>query len=172
MRKTVVLIALLAAVVSCKKEVKEVEQVQVEVETVQEEKADAPKLFGEKFEESNVLTKDQMRMKFAKMKAGDTIEVQFASKINSVCKKKGCWMRNDLGEEKEVMVRFKDYGFFMPLNSDGRDVIVSGKAFVKEVPVEELRHYAKDAGKSEAEVAAITEPEFTYSFESNGVILK
>lgn len=170
MRKTVVLIALLAAVVSCKKEVKTVEEVQTEVETVQEE--NTPKLFGEKFEESNVLTKDEMRMKFSKMKAGDTIDVQFASKINSVCKKKGCWMRNDLGEDKEVMVRFKDYGFFMPLNSDGKEVIVSGKAFVKEVPVEELRHYAKDAGKSEAEVAAITEPEFTYSFESNGVILK
>ena len=51
-------------------------------------------------------------------------------------------------------------------------MIVNGRAFVTKVPVEELKHYAKDSGKSEEEIAAITEPEFTYAFEADGVLLK
>ena len=69
------------------------------------------------------------------------------------------------------MVRFTDYGFFMPLNSDNKDVIVEGRAFVSEISAEELQHYAKDAGKSEEEIAKITEAEFTYAFEADGVLM-
>ena len=60
----------------------------------------------------------------------------------------------------------------MPKDIAGREVIVNGKAFVNEVSVEELRHYAEDAGKSEEEIAQITEPEKTYSFLADGVLLK
>jgi hypothetical protein len=70
------------------------------------------------------------------------------------------------------MVKFKDYGFFMPKNIAGKEVIVNGKAFVSEVSVEEQRHYAEDAGKSEDEIAAITEVKRTYTFEADGVLLK
>ena len=80
-------------------------------------------------------------------------------------------MKLDLGNDQEAMVRFKDYGFFMPLNAEG-EVIVNGKAFVSETSVEELRHYAEDAGKSAEEIAAITAPKRTYSFEADGVLLK
>jgi len=40
------------------------------------------------------------------------------------------------------MVRFKDYGFFMPLDASGKEVIVAGKAFVTEVSVADLKHYS------------------------------
>jgi len=69
-------------------------------------------------------------------------------------------------------VKFKDYGFFVPKDIDGEEVIINGKAFVNEVSVEEQRHYAKDAGQSEEEIAAITKPKKTYSFEADGVLLK
>ena len=105
------------------------------------------------------------------LKEGDTLNVKFASKINTVCKSKGCWMNLDLGNEQESLVKFKDYGFFMPLNSDGREVIVNGKAFVNTTSIEELRHFAKDAGKSEEEIAKITEPKYTLSFEADGVLM-
>ena len=59
----------------------------------------------------------------------------------------------------------------MPLNAEG-DVVMNGKAYVSETSVEELRHYAEDAGKSEEEITAITEPERTFSFEADGVLLK
>ena len=80
-------------------------------------------------------------------------------------------MRLDLENDEEVMVRFKDYGFFMPLNATG-EVIINGKAFVTEISVNELKHYAEDAGKSEEEIAAITTAEKTFAFEADGVLLK
>jgi hypothetical protein len=43
---------------------------------------------------------------------------------------------------------------------------------VSETSVEELRHYAEDAGKSQEEIEAITEPKKTYSFVADGVLLK
>lgn len=103
---------------------------------------------------------------------GDTINVKFASKIKEVCSKKGCWMKLPLGDDAETMVRFKDYGFFMPLDSNDREVIIEGKAFVKETSVKELQHYAEDAGKSKEEIAKITTPKMEFSFEANGVLMK
>lgn len=44
--------------------------------------------FGEKFKVGKVLTKEQMLKKYKNLKKGDTITVQFESKIKSVCKKK------------------------------------------------------------------------------------
>ena len=60
----------------------------------------------------------------------------------------------------------------MPLDSKDREVIVEGKAFVKITPVEELKHYAEDAGKSLEEIAKITEPKTEFAFEADGVLMK
>ena len=106
------------------------------------------------------------------MQAGDTINVKFASNIKEVCSKKGCWMKLPLDENTETFVRFKDYGFFMPLDSKGREVVLNGRAFVKETSVKELQHYAEDAGKSKEEIAKITEPKREFSFEADGVLMK
>ena len=81
-------------------------------------------------------------------------------------------MQLPAGMDETVMIRFKDYGFFIPLNSDGKEVIVEGKAFVRETSVDELKHYAEDLGKSKEEIAKITEPERTLSFEAIGVLMK
>ena len=129
-------------------------------------------LFGEKFETNKVLTEKQMLKKYKTLKAGDSIAVKFVTKIQSVCKKKGCWMNLDLGNGEKAFVKFKDYGFFVPLNADNSEAIVSGYAFVKEVSVNELKHYAKDAGKSKEEINKIKKPEITYSFMANGVYIK
>ena len=128
--------------------------------------------FGEKITTENVLSKEAMAEKFINLKEGDTINVKFASNIKEVCKKKGCWMKLDLSKDKESMVRFKDYGFFVPLDADNKEVVVNGKAYVTKISVDQLKHYAKDGGKSEEEIAKITEPEFTYAFEADGVLLK
>ncbi|MES2487041.1 MAG: DUF4920 domain-containing protein [Bacteroidota bacterium] len=127
--------------------------------------------FGDKITADKALSKDQMLKKYASLKAGDTINVKFSTKINEVCKKKGCWMSLELPGGKESFVKFKDYAFFVPLNADGQQAIVSGKAFVSEISVSQLRHYAKDGGKSEAEIAKITEPETTYGFLADGVLI-
>ncbi len=167
MRKLVLLAVLLATTVACKtnKEEKKNE----EKETV----AVAYDSFGDKITDADYLSAADAYAKYQTLKAGDTLNIKFASKINEVCSKKGCWMKLPAGETDEtIMVRFKDYGFFMPLDSKGREVIVEGKAFVKEVSVDELKHYAEDAGKSEEEIAKITEPKLELAFEANGVLMK
>ena len=61
------------------------------------------------------------------LKLGDTINLKFNANIKEVCAKKGCWMTLPVGNEDEnVMVRFKDYGFFMPTDAAGKEVIVDG----------------------------------------------
>ena len=127
--------------------------------------------FGEKITDEDVLTKDEIIEKYKALESGDTAFVKFTSKVNEVCQTKGCWMKLDLGE-KEAMVRFKDYGFFMPKNIADREVIVNGKAYVSEMSVEEQRHYAEDAGKTPEEIEAITEVKKTLSFEADGVLVK
>ena len=164
MKKISVLVVCLLFIVACKESKDKVEE--VKKETVQYAS------YGEKITDEDVISKELAAQKFINLKEGDTINLKFASNINEVCKAKGCWMKLDLGNEKESMVRFKDYGFFVPLDADNKDVIVNGKAYVTKIPVDELKHYAKDGGKTEEEIAAITEPEFTYAFEADGVLMK
>ena len=152
-----------------KDEVKEDKKV-IEVVPTKEVKIEYAS-FGDKILADKALTKDQMLAKYKSMKKGDTLAVKFKSKINSVCKKKGCWMKMDLANNSESFVRFKDYGFFVPLNADNSEAIVSGRAFVDEISVAELQHYAKDGGKSQAEIDKITQPKITYAFQADGVLI-
>ena len=126
--------------------------------------------FGEKITDADVATHEVMLAKYKKMKPGDTTNIKFVAKVNKVCQNKGCWMRLDMGEA-ESFVKFKDYGFFMPKDIAGQEVIVQGKAFVEETSVEDLKHFAEDDGKTKEEIDAITQPEVTYSFISEGVLL-
>lgn len=128
--------------------------------------------FGEKITADNSISQEEMGEKFKSLQAGDTIEVKFASTVNAVCQKKGCWVEVPIGGDQTSFVKFKDYAFFMPFNSAGSEIILNGKAFVREISVKQLQHYAKDAGKSEEEIEKITEPERTFSFVADGVLLE
>ena len=128
--------------------------------------------FGDKISDKGVINAKTMLETFKSLKAGDTLSVKFAATINEVCSKKGCWMKLDLTDGTETMVRFKDYVFFMPLDANGREVVVSGNAFVQETSVKELQHYAEDAGKTKEEIALITESKIEFAFEANGVLMK
>ena len=128
--------------------------------------------FGDKISDKGVINAKTMLETFKSLKAGDTLSVKFAATINEVCSKKGCWMKLPLDDTAETMVRFKDYGFFMPLDSKDREVILEGKAFVQETSVKELQHYAEDAGKTKEEIAKITTSKKEFVFEANGVLMK
>lgn len=99
-------------------------------------------------------------------------ESKIEGTILSTCAKKGCWMEL-LAEEDTVMVRFTDYGFFVPTEgAEGKHAIIQGEAFFDTLSVELLQHYAEDAGKSEEEIAEITEPKYVMSFTADGVIIQ
>lgn len=106
---------------------------------------------------------------------GDKTElenVKLEGTITECCQKKGCWMKLDMGNGKSMRVTFKDYEFFVPKDAAGKKAIIEGKAYVEETSVEDLKHYAKDAGKPQSEIDKITAPEKELTFEARGVILK
>ncbi len=128
--------------------------------------------FGSKVAAEKIYYTNTIAEKYEGLTEGDTVSLAFSSTVNSVCKAKGCWIKVALGDDKETMVKFKDYGFFVPKDIENDTVIVQGKAFVKEMSVEEQRHFASDAGKSKEEIAAITKVKKTYSFIADGVLIK
>jgi hypothetical protein len=82
-------------------------------------------------------------------------------------------MEVDLDENNQMLVRFLDYGFFMPLDAAGSTAIIEGIAKVDTLSVAWLKHQLEDAEASQEEIDAITEPEISYSIEeATGVIIK
>jgi hypothetical protein len=101
----------------------------------------------------------------------DSAQVKLVGKATEVCQAKGCWMTLATADGKQMRVRFKDYGFFVPKDISGKTVVINGWAHREIVPVSDLQHYAKDAGKSAKEIAAITQPEQQLNFEADGVLV-
>lgn len=168
MKQIFLAVAVSLAVISCKREVREEVKTEVEV-------ADASQYesFGAEISPEGAVSPEEMLKKYDEMAVGDSVEIAFKGKVNSVCQAKGCWMKLDLGQpEKESFVKFKDYKFFVPMDAAEADAIIKGWAYKSETSVDELKHYAKDAGKSEEEIAAITAPKTEYTFMADGVLLK
>ena len=127
--------------------------------------------FGDKFLADGSISSHEMMQKYDGMAVADTLQAKFTAVVKEVCQAKGCWMKIELDGGEEAMVRFRDYGFFMPKDISGKEVIINGYAFVEEMSVEDQKHYAEDGGKSEDEIERITEPKKTFGFEADGVLL-
>lgn len=128
--------------------------------------------FGEAITAEGAMTYEALLAKMENT-TEDSVAVKVVGTVDAVCQMKGCWMNlvSDAGDSPEMAVRFKDYGFFVPKDIAGRKVIVEGYAFKEVTPVDELRHYAEDAGKSKEEIEAITEPKEELKFLASGVFL-
>lgn len=124
--------------------------------------------FGEPINEENVLSPAELVNTVARQ---GTTEAKVTGEITKVCAVKGCWMTMDV-DGQEMIVRFKDYGFFVPKDAAGKTAVIQGQAKIDTVDVATLRHYAEDAGKSKAAIEAIMEPEVQLSFEAEGVLLR
>ena len=107
----------------------------------------------------------------SKLKEQDKFTGKMKAKVVSVCQEKGCWMKVERENGEPMMVKFKDYGFFMPKNIEGKEVVLDGDATVKETSVKQLRHYAEDAGKSKEEIEKIKEPKRDVVFVAKGVLV-
>ena len=108
------------------------------------------------------------------LETADSLNVVMKAKVSEVCQAKGCWMNlvdPVATSDESLFVKFKDYAFFVPKDIAGREVLIEGVAFNDETSVDELRHYAEDAGKSEEEIAKITEPVTEKKFMATGVLL-
>ena len=101
----------------------------------------------------------------------DSVHATIAATVEEVCQMKGCWM-NVSGDNHSLFVKFKDYGFFVPKDIAGQEVIMEGTAYRQLTSVEDLKHYAKDAGKSQEEIDLISAPKEEVTFVANGVLIK
>ena len=104
---------------------------------------------------------------------GEVNNIILEGEITQTCAKKGCWMDVKVSEQDTLMVRFKDYGFFVPKEGvEGLRTVVKGKAKMDTISVEMLRHYAEDAGDSEEEILKIMEPKYVLEFIAEGVLIE
>lgn len=114
----------------------------------------------------------EVLLQYEVMSLGDTIVSKMEGKVKEVCQAEGCWLVLDLGAGNEVMVNLKKADFFVLRDMVGKDIIVNGSAFIEDVSVEQQRHVARDAGKLEADIAAIKDVKRTWSLLADGVLIK
>ena len=70
-----------------------------------------------------------------------------------------------------IMIRFKNYKFFMPKDIVEKDRVLQGTAQKTTTSLAELKHYAEDAVKSKEEIEKITEPKTAIEFIATGVLV-
>ncbi len=77
--------------------------------------------------------------------------VRVETRVSKVCKKKGCFFIAQQGSSV-VRVSFKDYGFFVPTDISGKQVMLVGQVVANELSPEKAKHLAEDMGESEDSV--------------------
>lgn len=84
-----------------------------------------------------------------------------------ICQKKGCFF---VAQDQNYMVRvtFKDYGFFIPTDSQGKEVVLIGDFSVKTLSDEQARHYAEDSGN---DPGAVSGEQKEYSVVATSIVV-
>jgi hypothetical protein len=95
--------------------------------------------------------------------------VAVKGEVMGVCPKRGCWVSIKTEDGASFFVKMKDYAFFVPTAAKGKNVVLEGLAERKVTSVEELKHYAKDAKKTKAEIDAIKLPKEEIRFLAGGI---
>jgi cyanophycinase-like exopeptidase len=65
----------------------------------------------------------------------------------------------------------KDHKFTVPLVLNEKEIIINGIAEEKTTSVEMLQHYAEDAGRTKAEIAAIKDPKKEIVIVAKGILV-
>lgn len=74
-------------------------------------------------------------------------QVLLKTRIAKVCRKKGCFF---IARDGNAVARitFKDYGFFIPTDSAGKEVLLNGTFERREITDAQAKHYRKDLGEA------------------------
>lgn len=126
--------------------------------------------FGEKIEMTNGISVADLNSKMNGITELDDVVIE--AKITDVCQEMGCWMNVEKGDGSQMFVKMKDHEFFVPKDAAGKTALISGKAVIDTMSVEDQKHYAEDAHKPQAEIDAITTPKYELSFIADGVVIK
>lgn len=134
-----------------------------------QERTDSTGEFGESISTNGAIPVKKLQKK---MKNSETLDIKVKGTIKEVCQAKGCWMTLDMGNDELLRVKFKDYGFFVPKNAAGKTAIIQGAAKKEVISIDELKHLAEDAGKSDQEIHAINESREELTFIAEGVVIE
>ena len=74
--------------------------------------------------------------------------VRVEARISQVCQKKGCFMIATAGD-KAVRISFRDYSFFVPTDTGGKTVTLTGTVVERELTEKQAAHFREDAGGSD-----------------------
>lgn len=166
MKQFLALILIVAVVTACEKPAQDTELVAIETAVEVPAGWDS---FGEPINAENAVAISEVVDEF-------TLEQEKNFKISgtlvTVCQSKGCWTTLTTDDGRSIKMTFANYGFFLPTDAAGREIIAEGLGFKKVTSVDEQRHHLEDAGATAEEIAAITEEKVEYAFEATGVILK
>lgn len=91
--------------------------------------------------------------------------------VKCVCKKDGAWLKLDNGNEKEIMVSFRDKAFSFPQSITGKEVVLDGEARLENLSVAQQKNFALEDGAGEAEISKITATKEVVLFETTGLVV-
>ncbi|MSP55183.1 MAG: DUF4920 domain-containing protein [Myxococcales bacterium] len=76
--------------------------------------------------------------------------------VKEVCQKKGCWHTVATADPAvALMIKDKEYKIFLPKDSAGKKVHIHGIFAVADMPQDEARHYAEDAGRDPSTIVGV-----------------
>jgi hypothetical protein len=127
--------------------------------------------FGEKITAEHAITVDQLQSILVNKDEGARkMDVKIKGVVTDVCTMEGCWIKLQSPDGK-IMVRMQDHKFTVPVALNGKTVVIGGLAEEQITSVEQLQHYAEDAGKSKEEIAAIKVPKKEIVVDAKGVLV-
>ncbi|MCP2027040.1 hypothetical protein L1276_002184 [Flavobacterium sp. HSC-32F16] len=116
---------------------------------------------------NKAISVEKLESELKNVKKADGVAVK--GEVTNVCEKRGCWITLKTEDGSSFFVKMKDYSFFVPTALKGKNVVLEGNAEKKITSVDELKHYAKDAKKTKAEIDAINAPKEEIRFLANGI---
>ena len=82
--------------------------------------------------------------------------VRVEARISQVCQKKGCFMIASAGD-RAVRISFKDYSFFVPTDTSGKTVTLTGTLVERELSEKQAAHFREDAGSDTIQAGKVYE---------------
>ena len=124
-------------------------------------------VFGQKTVENGAIDVNKLS---ADIKEGVETPVKVKGKVVDVCTKEGCWLKMQTSDGT-IIVKMRNHGFNVPVDLNGKEIVVAGSAKKSVTSVRELQHYAEDANKTKEEIDAIKKPKTEVVLNADGIIV-
>lgn len=124
--------------------------------------------FGKEITQENSITVDSL---VSLLPTGETKQVKVKGKISDACKMEGCWLELSSSQGLPILVTYKEEAFTLPLEIQGKEVVIEGLAYRDSLTIEDLRKEAIEEGKPQLEIEKINSPAIKLGIEADGVLL-